>query len=121
LAEVELQRLIFLDESGVDTRLTRSHARAAPGQRAMGKVPGGHWKRLTLIGALGLEGVVASMSIAAATSTLVFLAFIEQVLIPALRRRPDAVVVLDNLGAHKAERVRDALDAARISYRYLPS
>jgi transposase len=121
LAEVELQRLIFLDESGVDTRLTRSHARAAPGQRAMGKVPGGHWKRLTLIGALGLEGVVASMSIAAATSTLVFLAFIEQVLIPALRRRPDAVVVMDNLGADKAERVRDALDAARVAYRHLPS
>jgi transposase len=48
-------------------------------------------------------------------------AFVEQVLIPALRARPDAVVVLDNLGAHKAERVRDALDAARISYRHLPS
>jgi transposase len=61
------------------------------------------------------------MSIAAATTAAVFLAFLEQVLLPALRDRPDIVVVMDHLGAHKAERVRDALDAARISYRYLPS
>ncbi len=87
----------------------------------MGKVPGGHWERLTVIGALGLEGVVASMSIAAATTAAVFLAFVEQVLLPALRGRPDAIVVMDNLGAHKAEPVRRALEAAKITYRYLPS
>jgi transposase len=121
LAELDPGRLVFLDESGVDTRLTRTYARAAPGQRAVGKVPGGHWGRLTVIGALSLEGVVASMSIAAATTTLVFLAFVEQVLIPALRGRPDAIVVMDNLGAHKAERVRTALEAAKVTYRYLPS
>jgi transposase len=96
-------------------------ARAAPGQRAVGKVPGGHWERLTVIGALGLEGVVASMSIAAATTAAVFLAFVEQVLLPALRGRPDAIVVMDNLGAHKAAPVRRALEAAKITYRYLPS
>ena len=101
--------------------MTRSHARAAPGQRAMGKVPWGHWERLTVIGALGLEGMVASMSIAAATTGAVFLAFVEQVLLPALRGRPDAVVVMDNLGAHKAERVRRAFEAAKVTYRYLPS
>jgi transposase len=87
----------------------------------VGTVPWGHWKRLTVLGALGLEGVVASMSIAAATTGAVFLAFLEEVLIPALRRRPDAIVVMDNLGAHKAEQVRRALEAAKISYRYLPS
>ena len=68
----------------------------------MGTVPWGHWERLTLLGALSLEGVVASMSIAAATTGAVFLAFLEQVLLPALRGRPDAIVVMDNLGAHKA-------------------
>jgi len=87
----------------------------------VGTVPGGRWERLTVIGALGLDGVVASMSIAAATTTAVFLAFVEQALIPALRARPDAIVVMDNLGAHKAERVRDAFEAARIAYRHLPS
>src|SRR5687768_17148001 len=101
--------------------MTRSHARAAPGERAVGQVPGGHWERLTVIGALGLEGVVASMSLAAATTTAVFLAFVEPALLPALRGRPDAVVVMDNLGAHKGERVRHAFEAAQISYRYLPS
>ncbi len=87
----------------------------------MGKVPGGRWERLTVIDALGFEGVVASMSIAAATTTAVFLAFVEQALVPVLRPRPDAIVVMDNLGAHKAKRVRNALEAAQITYRYLPS
>jgi transposase len=120
LASIDPRRLIFLDESGIDTRMTRAYARAAPGARAVGTVPWGQWERLTVIGALGLEGVLAGMSIAAATTGAVFLAFIEQVLIPALRARPDAIVVMDNLGAHKAERVRGALDAAKITYRCLP-
>jgi transposase len=81
----------------------------------------GHWQRLTVIGALGLGGMAASMSIAAATTTLVFLAFIEQVPIPALHGRRDAIVVMDNLPAHKAARVRAALEAAGIAYRYLPA
>jgi transposase len=113
--------LVFLDEGGIDTRLVRRHARAARGDRAPGKVSWGRWRRLSLIGALGLAGIVASMSIAAATSTRVFLAFVEQVLAPALRRRPDAMVVMDNLAAHRAERVRAALDAAGIAHRYLPA
>ena len=100
--------------------MTRAYGRAARGKRVPGKVPWGHWRRLTVIGALSVDGVVASMSIAAATSTIVFLAFVEQVLVPALRERPGAVVVLDNLAAHKAERVRAALEAAGLSYRYLP-
>jgi transposase len=87
----------------------------------VGAVPGGHGERLTVIGALGLDGMVASMSIAAATSGAVFLAFVEQALIPALRGRPDAIVVMDNLGAHKAGRVRGALEAAEVTYRYLPA
>ena len=121
MAKVDPRQLVFLDESGIDTRLTRTYARAARGERAPGKVPWGHWKRLTVIGALGLDGVAASMSIAAATSAAVFSAFVEQVLRPALQGRPDAIVVMDNLPAHKAKRVRAALDAAKIKYRYLPA
>ena len=114
------KRLVFLDESGVDTRMARAYARAAASQRAVGKVPWGHWKRLTVLGALALDGVVAGMSIAAATGTAVFLAFVEQVLIPTLLQRPDAIVVMDNLAAHKAKAVQRALDRAGISYRYPP-
>ena len=58
------KRLVFLDESGIDTRMARAYARAAASQRAVGKVPWGHWKRLTVLGALALDGVVAGMSIA---------------------------------------------------------
>jgi hypothetical protein len=123
---------VVLDECGVDTRMTRAYGRAPRGRRAAGTVPRGHWERLTVLGALALDGVVAAMSIAAATGTRVFLAFEpalrrpeadrgEQVPIPALRQRPDAVVVMDNLAAHKAERVRAALDAAGIAYLYLPA
>ena len=121
LAAIDPRRLVFLDESGIDTRLTRAYGRAARGRRALGKVPRGRWERLTVIGALALDGVAASMSVAAATGTAVFLAFVEQALIPALRERPDAIVVMDNLAAHKAERVRAALDAAGIGCRYLPA
>ena len=103
--EIDPARLIFIDESGFDTRLIRTHARALHGQRAYGTVPGGHWERLTLrhkqacagIGALGLGGICAAMTVAAATGTAVFLAFVTQVLIPTLKHeRPDAVVVMDN-------------------------
>ena len=121
LAGVDPARLVFIDETGIDTRMTRAYARAAKGQRATGKVPWGRWERLTVIGALALDGVVASRSVAAATGTAVFLAFTEEVLIPALRERPDALVVMDNLGAHKAEKVREALDRAGLAHRYLPS
>jgi transposase len=112
---------VFLDESGIDTRMTRAYARAARGRRAAGVVPWGHWKRLTVLGALALDGIVGAMSVAAATGTRVFLAFVEQVLVPALRDRPDAVVVMDNLAAHKAAAVRHAFDRAGIAYRYLPA
>ena len=73
-----------------------------------------------MLGALALDGVVAAMSIAVATSTAVFLAFTEQLLVPALHDRPDALVVMDNLPAHKAAAVRDALDRAGLGHRYLP-
>jgi transposase len=121
-ARLDPGRLVFIDESGFDTRLTRTHARAPRGRRAHGKAPGGHWRRLTLIGALARDGVRAAMTVAAAAGTAVFHAFVERVLVPALRRtRPDAVVVMDNLAAHKAAIVRRTLDAAGIAYRYLPA
>ena len=112
-------RLVFLDESGVDTAMTPTHARAPRGMRAVGHVPGG-WRRLTILGAIAADGLVAAMTVAAATTTQVFLAFVEQVLLPALRQRPGCVVVMDNLAPHKAACVRAAFEAAGISYRYLP-
>ena len=70
---------------------------------------------------LGLEGILGAMSVPAATDGAVFHAYLEGVLLPELRRvKPDAVLVMDNLGAHKARSVRALLDRSGFTYRYLP-
>lgn len=116
-----MDRLVFVDESGITPKMSRTHARAPQGQRAYGSVPFGSWQRLTVLGALSSEGVVAAMSIEAATSTPVFLAYLEQGLVPELKRvKPDAVVVMDNLRPHKAGAVGQVLAAAGVGLIYLP-
>jgi transposase len=112
--------LIFVDESGITTRMTRTHARASRGERARGSIPCGGWRRVTLLGALGLDGPVAMMSVEAATTTPVFLAFLDQVLLPELVRRPGATVIMDNLAPHKAEAVRERIEGAGLKLRFLP-
>jgi transposase len=122
MAGIEPARLVFLDESAVLTNMVRLYARSPTGQRAHGSAPCGHWTRLTVLGALGSQGIVGAMSIEAATSGTVFHAFLDQVLLPQLRRsQPDAVLVMDNLQAHKTRAVRDLLDRSGFAYRYLPS
>ncbi len=75
-----------------------------------------------MLGALGAEGVVGAMGVEAATSGAVFHAYLDEVLLPELRRaKPDAVLVMDNLPAHKAPRVRALLDRSGFGYRYLPA
>jgi transposase len=102
--------------------MVRTHARSLKGTRAYGTIPCSHWTRLTVLGALGTEGILAAMSIEAATDAAVFCAFLAHVLLPALRQhKPDAVLVMDNLSAHKAKAVRELLDRSKFSYRYLPS
>ena len=116
------ERLVFLDECGVLTNMARLWGRSPRGQRACGAVPSGHWTRLTVLGALGTGGMVAAMAVGAATDGAVFHAWLDRVLLPELRRtKPDAVLVLDNLGAHKTPAVRELLDRSGFAYRYLPS
>ena len=116
------QRLVFLDECGVLTGMARLYGRGPRGTRALGKVPHGPWARLSVLGALGREGILAAMSVEAATDGTVFRAYLERVLLPELRRtKPDAVLVMDNLGAHKMPKVRELLDGSGSPYRYLPS
>ena len=116
------ERLVFLDECGVLTDMVPRHGRSPRGTRAYGSAPFGHWTRVTVLGALGTEGIVGAMSVEAATGAAVFHAYLEGVLLPELRRaKPDAVLVMDNLPAHKAPRVRALLDASGFAYRYLPA
>ena len=115
------ERLVFLDECGVLTDMARLRGRSPRGTRACASAPFGHWTRVTLLGALGAEGIVGAMSVEAATGAAVFHAYLDRVLLPELRRtKPDAVLVMDNLPAHKAPRVRALLDASGFTYRYLP-
>src|SRR4051812_16444443 len=89
------------------------YGRSPGGTRAPGEVPHGPWTRLSVLGALGREGMLAAMSVQAATDGAVFHAYLERVLLPELRRtKPDAVLVMDNLGAHKTSKVRELLDGS---------
>src|SRR4051812_8906360 len=102
--------------------MARRRGRSPRGTRAHGTVPCGRWTRLSVLGALGREGILAAMSIEAATSGAVFHAYLAGVLLPELRRsKPDAVLVMDNLGAHKTPKARELLDGSGFAYRYLPS
>jgi transposase len=121
VGEVSPERLVFLDECGVLTSMARLYGRSPRGTRAHGTTPCGSWTRPSVLGALGTEGVVAAMSIEAATDGTVFRVYLEQVLLPRLRQsKPDAVIVLDNLAAHKTAAVRALLDNSGFAYRYLP-
>ena len=122
VGDIGPERLVFLDECGVLTNMVRLHGRSPRGTRACASAPFGHWTRVTVLGALGAEGIVGAMGVEAATSAAVFHAYLDEVLLPALRRtRPDAVLVMDNLAAHKAPRVRALLDRSGFGYRYLPA
>jgi transposase len=112
------QRLIFLDESGVTTSMTRFYARSFAGQRVHEATPGGHWKIMTILGAMSLRGMIATMTIEAATDAEIFLAYVEQVLCPALK--PGDVVVMDNLSSHKVGGVRKRIAAVGAEVLYLP-
>jgi transposase len=104
------------------TSLVRLYGRSPRGTRARASAPFGHWTRVTVLGALGAQGIAGAMSVAAATSASVFHAYLDRILLPELRRsRPDAVLVMDNLPVHKAPRVRALLDASGFGYRYLPA
>jgi transposase len=112
------ESLIFLDESGVTTSMTRLYARGLGGRRIREATPGGHWKIMTILGAMSLNGMVATMTIEEPTDTDIFLAYIEHLLCPV--RKPGDVVVMDNLSAHKAPAVREWIENAGAELLYLP-
>jgi len=111
--------LIFLDESGAKTNMTRLCGRALRGQRVHAKSPHGHWNTTTMIGSIRLDGSTACMAIAGAADTEVFQAYVRQVLRPTLR--PGDVVIMDNLSPHKSEQTLSLLEAAGVEILFLPA
>jgi transposase len=107
LAGIDPRRLVFVDETGANTSMTRTHGRAPVGERVHGAVPG-HWDSVTLICGLRLSGVTAPVVFSGATDTAAFQSYVEQVLVPELR--PADVVIWDNLKPHQAQAVVAAVE-----------
>jgi transposase len=107
LAGIDPRRLVFVDETGANTSMTRTHGRAPVGERVHGAVPG-HWDAVTLICGLRLSGVTAPVVFSGATDTAAFQSYVEQVLVPELR--PEDVVIWDNLKPHQAQAVVAAVE-----------
>jgi len=118
IKDVPLDDILVLDESYATTKFTRLRGRCLRGVRLRCSVPHGHWKLLTVIAAMTLRGVQASMTIDAATDTDVFAAFIEQVLVPTLR--PGQVLIMDNLAAHKVGWIVQRIERAGCRVAFLP-
>ena len=118
LRSIPPEKLIFLDESGVTTQMTRAWGRAPMGERIAEATQQSHWKVLTTLGAMSLRGIEAAMTIDAATDGEIFRVFIDQVLLPRLE--PGHVVVLDNLSAHKVAGIREKIESRGAELLYLP-
>lgn len=112
------EQLIFLDESGVMVGMTRRRGRCLGGGRVHEATPESHWKILTILSAMSLKGMIATMTIEAATDTDIFLAYLDDVLCPVLE--PGDVVVMDNLSSHKVQGVSARIQAKGAELLYLP-
>lgn len=108
-AGLDPKKLVFVDETGTNTKMARLYGRAPIGQRLVGKVPWGHWKTTTFTCGLRCGGLVAPWVLDAAMNRLAFETYIEKILAPTLSQGD--IVIMDNLPAHKGERVRELIEA----------
>lgn len=116
--EMEHKKLVFIDESGAKTNMTRLYGRAKNGTRTVDSAPGGHWSTTTMIAAVTLQGYQAPMVINGATNKEVFSVYVEKFLLPTLNKGD--VVVMDNLSAHKNSEIRELVESVGAQLWYLP-
>ena len=110
--------MIFIDESGLSTKMARLRGWAPKGQRCRAAIPHGHWKTVTFVGGLTLAGFIAPMLLDGPIDGESLRAWCEQMLAPLLR--PGHIVIMDNLAAHKVDGVRQAIEARGATLLYLP-
>ena len=115
---IDPERLVFVDEMGANTSLSSIYAYAPKGQRAYCSVPRNRGPNTTLLSCMSVEGMGSSLTVEGATNRDVFEAYVERALSPELR--PGQVVVMDNLTAHKGERVRELIEERGCELLYLP-
>ena len=111
-------RLVFIDETSTSTNMVRLRGRCRRGERLIGYVPQGSWKTITFVAGLRHDKMVAPFVVDGPMTGETFLTYLEQCLIPTLKRRD--VVIIDNLSAHKIAGVKEAIEAARARLLYLP-
>ena len=112
-------KLVFVDKTSVTTKMVRYSGRAPRGERLVASVPHGHWKTLTPIAALRVDGFTAPFVIDGAMDGAAFMAHIDQVLVPTLVKGD--IVFTDNLRTHKVDGVREAIADVGASVRYQPA
>jgi transposase len=117
LAGIDSRRLVFVDECGANTSMTRTHGRAPAGQRVYTDAPA-HWDSITLTSGMRLDGVTATLAFPGATNTGTFETYVEEVLVPELK--PGDVVVWDNLKPHQSEEAIEAVEEAGAEVVPLP-
>jgi transposase len=116
---LDVRRLVFVDESGMHTSMDRLRSRAPKGERAYAKVPRNRGKNTTLIASMSLHGMGEAMCLEGATDAEAFAVYVEHFLAPALKE--GQVVVLDNLGAHRPQRVRELIEQRGAGLVFMPS
>ena len=117
MAAVPVNHLVFVDESGATTAMSRTYGRAPAGERVRATIPGA-WKNVTLISGLRCAGVVAPMALPGATDQTVFETYVQQALVPELHAGD--VVVWDNLSSHKSAKAVAAIEAVGARVEPLP-
>ena len=109
---------MFIDETWASTNMARRYGRAPKGERLRAAVPHGHWKTTTFVAGLRSDGIVAPFVLDGPINRAAFETYLARVLVSELR--PGDVVIMDNLSSHKGPRVREMIEAAGASLRYLP-
>jgi transposase len=113
------KKLVFIDETAATTKMTRLYGRAPQGKRLVDKVPHGHWKTTTFICGLRHDGVTAPFVLDGPMDGPHFLAYVEQILAPTLRK--GQIVLLDNVSTHKVDGVEEAIEARGARAVFLPA
>jgi transposase len=115
---LDARSLVFVDEMGTNTSLSPLYGWTEKSQRAYCSVPRNRGKNTTLLSSMSMEGMGPSLAVEGATNREVFETYVERVLTPTLRR--GQVVVMDNLTAHKGERIRELIEQRGCELLYLP-
>jgi transposase len=112
------RRLVFIDETWAKTNMIRRYGRCPTHERLVDKTPHGHWKTTTFLAALRHDGLSAPLVVDGAINGAIFLAYVQQHLVPTLR--PGDIVIMDNLSAHKIAGVREAIEGVGARLVSLP-